>query len=199
MSASPRQGAVLIVMHADILPFRPIEAAANQTDTLLPTRTTTSSEAPLESDACLIGRDPTCQVRVDELRTDISRKHATIKREGPNYVLYDHSLHGTFINGQRINGLYRLTHDDIIGLANTREMLRFFDYNHSPSTAVVLTEREREILYLLAVGSRAKEIAEILVISQNTVNSHLKNLYEKLGASSKVEAISQARKLHLIE
>jgi LuxR family maltose regulon positive regulatory protein len=64
---------------------------------------------------------------------------------------------------------------------------------------VALTGREREILNLLAVGSRVKEIADRLVISQNTVNTHLKNLYEKLGVSSKVKAISQARKLRLIE
>src|SRR5262249_35033703 len=160
---------------------------------------TASSEYALETDICLIGRDLSCQVRVDERRTDISRKHATIKREGNTYVLYDHSLHGTFVNGQRINSLHQLSSGDVIGLANTREMLHFVDYNDFSGATVALTGREREILNLLAVGSQVKEIADTLVISQNTVNTHLKNLYEKLGVSNKVGAISQARKLRLIE
>jgi DNA-binding CsgD family transcriptional regulator len=198
MLSEPPGRVALISMHVDILPAQQFEATTELADAMSPTRPTANIEYPLGDDACLIGRDLACQVRIAEHRIDISRKHGTIKPEHGEYVLYDHSLHGTFVNGRQINGPCRLNNGDIIGLANTREMLRFVDTNHPQRANIVLTEREHEILRLLATGRRIKEIAEQLVISQNTVNSHLKNLYGKLGVSSRGEAISQATRLHLI-
>jgi DNA-binding CsgD family transcriptional regulator len=61
-----------------------------------------------------------------------------------------------------------------------------------------LTEREREILGLLAVGLSNREIAERLVVSENTIKSHLEHLYGKLGVSSRLRAIARARELGLL-
>jgi len=47
--------------------------------------------------------------------------------------------------------------------------------------APVLTEREREVLSLVAQGCTSKEIAERLIVSHKTVMSHRANIYEKLG------------------
>lgn len=52
----------------------------------------------------------------------------------------------------------------------------------------VLTERERQILRLVAKGLRNKQIAETLYISEATVKVHLKNLLKKLGVESRVAA-----------
>lgn len=204
MSHNDKRGAILIAMDADILPFAKtgetlIEAGTVQGEAVAPTRTTVSSEYRLEADVCVIGRDPSCDVRVHERRIDISRKHAIIKREEGVYTIYDHGLHGTFVNGLKINGLCRLDTDDVIGLANNKEMIRFVNYDQPERMTIVLTEREREVLYLLAAGRSIKQIADELVISQNTVNSHLKNLYDKLEVNSRSEAVSQARKLRLLE
>jgi DNA-binding SARP family transcriptional activator/DNA-binding CsgD family transcriptional regulator len=55
----------------------------------------------------------------------------------------------------------------------------------------VLTRREREVRELAAKGLAAKEIAEQLVISERTVETHLANIYRKLGVRSRVELIAR--------
>lgn len=54
----------------------------------------------------------------------------------------------------------------------------------------ILTNREREILALLADGLANKQIAARLGISKNTVKTHLELLFEKLGVSSRAEAVA---------
>ena len=58
-----------------------------------------------------------------------------------------------------------------------------------------LTDREWEVLDLLSSGASTDEIARTLVLSTETVRSHLKNLYRKLGVRSRVEAVEEARRL----
>ena len=57
-----------------------------------------------------------------------------------------------------------------------------------------LTEREREILQLLAEGMRNDDIAAKLFISPQTVQTHVRNLLAKLGVHSKLEAVAFAVK-----
>lgn len=56
-------------------------------------------------------------------------------------------------------------------------------------TGATLTNREREVLELLADGLGNKQIAAQLGISTNTVKTHLEMLFEKLGVSSRAEAV----------
>lgn len=56
-------------------------------------------------------------------------------------------------------------------------------------TMLPLTDREREILALLAQGMSNREIAEHLIVSELTVKTHLKNLFKKLNVSSRTQAI----------
>jgi DNA-binding NarL/FixJ family response regulator len=62
-----------------------------------------------------------------------------------------------------------------------------------------LTLREIQILEFLAEGKSNKEIASFLSISDETVKTHLKRLYEKLGASDRAQAVAIALRQNLIE
>ena len=61
-----------------------------------------------------------------------------------------------------------------------------------------LTEREIEVLHLMADGLTYEAIAQRLIISVNTVRYHVKGLYGKLGAGSRAEAIARGRELRLV-
>jgi DNA-binding NarL/FixJ family response regulator len=58
------------------------------------------------------------------------------------------------------------------------------------TTPTVLSNREREILALLADGLVNKQIAARLGISPNTVKTHLELLFEKLGVTTRAEAVA---------
>jgi LuxR family maltose regulon positive regulatory protein len=62
-----------------------------------------------------------------------------------------------------------------------------------------LTDREQEILELLAAGLTNREIAEQLVISPETVKKHTGSIYGKLAVRSRREAVARARKLALLD
>ncbi len=61
-----------------------------------------------------------------------------------------------------------------------------------------LIKRELRVLGYLAEGKTNQEIASEMVVSINTVKSHLKNIYGKLGVNSRREAVAQARVRSLI-
>jgi DNA-binding NarL/FixJ family response regulator len=63
---------------------------------------------------------------------------------------------------------------------------------------VALTPREQEVMRLLAQGADNCKIAEMLVISENTVKTHVAHILEKLGVHSRSQVLAHARRLKLI-
>jgi len=61
-----------------------------------------------------------------------------------------------------------------------------------------LSQREIEVLHLMAEGYKYQEIAERLVVSINTVRHHTRNVYGKLDVSNRTQAIGKARELNLL-
>ena len=61
-----------------------------------------------------------------------------------------------------------------------------------------LSGRELEVLHLIAEGLSNAEITHKLYLSVGTVKVHTRNIYGKLGVSSRTQAIGQAQKLNLL-
>ncbi len=64
--------------------------------------------------------------------------------------------------------------------------------------APLLTEREREVLDLIAAGSTNREIAQRLYLSPHTVKEHTSALYRKLRARNRAEAVQRAQRIGLL-
>lgn len=62
----------------------------------------------------------------------------------------------------------------------------------------VLTSMEKNILYLISSGKKRKEIASQLYISERTLSNHLQHIYEKLGVTSSIEAVTKALQMGYI-
>jgi LuxR family maltose regulon positive regulatory protein len=61
-----------------------------------------------------------------------------------------------------------------------------------------LTERELEVLRLIAAGKSNRGIAQGLFVAVSTVKKHINNIYRKLEAHSRTQAVARARELNLL-
>jgi DNA-binding CsgD family transcriptional regulator len=70
--------------------------------------------------------------------------------------------------------------------------------NTQAQASLGISERELEVLRLLATGQSNKEIANRLAVSPNTVKTHISNLFGKLDVRRRTAAIGRARELGII-
>lgn len=123
---------------------------------------------------------------------------------------YGTSLPILFISGERTESFDRvagllLGADDYLAkpfsvdelLARVRSLLRRTELA-LPAKMTRLTEREREVLRLLAAGLDQRQIATALVISPKTVGSHIERILEKLGVNSRLQAVALAYREDLL-
>jgi len=73
-----------------------------------------------------------------------------------------------------------------------------FEPNDRARASLGITDREFDVLRLLAAGRSNKEIARQLEVSPNTVKTHVARLFEKLGTGRRTAAVRFARELGLI-
>lgn len=72
------------------------------------------------------------------------------------------------------------------------------DRHVATATTEALSEREVEVLRLLAQGKSNREIATTLVITEGTVKNHVSNILGKLHAGNRTEAANLARQRRLV-
>ena len=97
--------------------------------------------------------------------------------------------------------LFEAIHEVMAGrprMSSEVMQLMMENFGHPTQTGQDLTPREREILTLLARGMANTDMALKLSISAATVKNHLNNIFSKLGASNRTEAVSLALKHRLV-
>ncbi|MFS3129418.1 LuxR C-terminal-related transcriptional regulator [Nocardioides sp. Bht2] len=91
--------------------------------------------------------------------------------------------------------------DYVPGLADTLAELRrdgWLPIHPGRTAMVTLSDRERSVLQALAAGGTNSHIAASLFLSENTIKTHLRTLYAKLGTKTRDGAVAQGRALGLI-
>jgi len=101
----------------------------------------------------------------------------------------------------RVTSSFLLRVTELCGLTATREAPheKGAPAAHGTRDIPQLTSREQEILRLMAMGLSNQKIADRLYLSVNTIKTHASNLFDKLGASSRIEALMIARETGVIE
>ena len=93
--------------------------------------------------------------------------------------------------------------DALLAPSVTRKVIAAFGHRRAPSETARdlarLSEREREVLLLVARGRSNAEVAAELVIGEATVKTHLSSLFAKLGLRDRVEAVIFAYESGLVE
>lgn len=73
-----------------------------------------------------------------------------------------------------------------------------FEKNTAAIASLGITQREEQVLALLAAGKSNKEIAQKLGVSPNTIKTQVASLYQKLEVQRRMQAVQKARELALI-
>ncbi len=145
-------------------------------------------------------RQPRCDVMVISVFQDEEAVLGAIEAGASGYLLKDStppdivaSIRALRAGGAPINPMIaRLLLDRIRPCDATRQT------TGRPAGALALSEREIEILRIVAKGLSLAEIAKLLGISVNTVKTHVKRIYCKLAVSSRTEAIFEAQSMGLL-
>jgi DNA-binding NarL/FixJ family response regulator len=97
--------------------------------------------------------------------------------------------------GETLRAIRVVAHGEaIFSAAIARRLSRFFATPREPTGAFPeLTQREREVLDLIAAGRTNVQIAAELVLSVKTVQNHVSNIFSKLQVTDRVQAILRAR------
>ncbi|NVJ48454.1 MAG: DNA-binding response regulator [Cytophagia bacterium] len=72
------------------------------------------------------------------------------------------------------------------------------EIDHQKIQSLGLTEREMEVLRLISDGCSNVEIGEKLFVSENTIKTHVSNLFVKLDVKRRTQAVTRAKELRII-
>jgi len=136
---------------------------------------------------------PTTQVLV-LTASDDREEHVRAFRLGAKGVVLKDSARQTLIQAIRTVCTGQLWMDPRMSDALATELTRFESDATSAREDNGLTERELEIVRLVASGYKNKEVGATLMISERTVKTHLTNIFQKLGVRDRVGLVMYALK-----
>jgi len=135
---------------------------------------------------------PDVEIMVYTVIEDRDKVFSAIKSGATGYILKSSSPR------ELVDSLHTLYHG---GVPMSHRVARLVIKEFQTSTErdeYVLSPREKDILYSIEKGFSYKEIASIYNISIHTVHTHIKNIYEKLHAKDRRDALLKARRKGII-
>ena len=175
--------------------------AAQKAESLLPDVVVMDLEMPrcggIEATALIREKAPNAHVVILTVSEQNADLMAAVKAGAKGYILKRSDPQ------EVVQAIVHVAEGDaIITPSMAAKLLREFapDRTARPSSGEdTLTDREREVLEHLVKGSSNKEIAESLMIAENTVKSHLRSILEKLQVRSRGEAAVYALRKGLVK
>lgn len=125
---------------------------------------------------------------------DVPLLRACLQAGASAVLLKDVHEYGLVESLREVRGGHTIVDDRIADSGGPKKVLRDAEGHVYEG----LTEREHEVLRLLACGMTSREIADELYLSPNTVRSYTQSLLGKLQAHNRIQALATARRLHLI-
>ena len=171
----------------------------------LRSRAADRTEHEITAGPVTIGRDDSCDIVIDDAK--VSRAHARLDLQLGQWRVTDlQSSNGTYVNEQRTTTAPLRSGDDL-RIGNTTLTFTAVDDPRATQASVdstssgsgpELSQREREVLALLAGGLSDREIADNLIISLRTVQSHLDRIRDKTGCRKRAELTRWAVKHRVV-
>ena len=151
-------------------------------------------------EACLAIKDvaPTAQIIMLTVSDEEADLYEAVKNGASGYLLKDSSI-DEVAQAVRVvaDGQSLISPSMAVKLLDEFKQMSRSDRAQVPTPR--LTERELEVLKLVAQGLNNREIAKRLFISENTVKNHVRNILEKLQLHSRMEAVMYAVREKLLD
>jgi DNA-binding CsgD family transcriptional regulator len=162
---------------------------------------------PLDKDEVSVGRSNQNDVVLNDPL--VSRVHAILMRRGGMFMLDDLGSHnGTYVNEERLHGIRQIHHGDRLGIGASRVLYEDPTQLVDDATQVsdpgafagaTFTQRQIQVLRLMARGLSNKQIGERLYVSERTVKAYVSSIFEKLNVQKRAAAVAAALRLGLID
>jgi pSer/pThr/pTyr-binding forkhead associated (FHA) protein len=161
----------------------------------------------LEKDEMTVGRSDTNDVVLKDPL--VSRVHAIFISRAGAWLIDDLGSHnGTYVNDERLHSVHQVRHGDRISVGASKIMFEDARMTMDDATQIIaaptfvgatFTQRQIQVLRLMARGLSNKQIAERLFVSERTVKAYAQSVFEKLGVNKRAAAVAGALRLGLIE
>ena len=163
---------------------------------------------PIEREELTVGRSDTNDVVLDDKL--VSRLHAIFMRRGDVVLVEDlGSNNGTYVQDERLHTIRQLHDGETVTIGTSRVVFEDVNVSGDDTTQISqraamavpagFTQRQMQVLRLLARGLSNKQIGERLFVSERTVKAYLSSVFEKLEVNNRSAAITAALRLGLID